>query len=772
MITGLGATALALALQQASVVGEVRDSVDLEPVAFARVTVAVDGGEAREAVSDRYGTFVVAGVGAGPGRIEVAGLGYELWTHEYTVPPPNPLRVLVRRAPFELDPIVVEAHGRMGDPFTVSPGAFVIDTALVRAQPVVLETDILRAASISASASASSDWVSVPNIRGGTSEGTPVLLDGVRLFNPFHMGGILSAFNAEAIQRVTLLTGSGADAQAVGSLSGAFDIATRDGARDRFRASGSVGLASTRFAAEGPLGDEISYLVDGRRTYIDLFTAGLAGAGLIERGLPYSFGDVHAKVTRDFGGVRRLSLTGYINGEYLDSRPGDETVLNEASGRTVRTDWGNGAISAHYRDQLGPETLMDVVVGHSRFAGDYVVLGSNTPQRADTSAVLRAAMGEHRAEVRVAHHRGSARVHGGLQAIRFTADYDGYGRPGGDPTEIFEPLSLEPMLTRISGYANITVTLGPGLSGGTGLRADHFAGLTTTLAPFAEVTYTGPSWNAWLSASRSHQALLSLRNEESIAASLMAFDLLAPTETEAVARNSELAVGWEGTRGRLHLRLEAYARWLANLHLPAPGPNPFENAVLLSSGSRELASGMAQGIEASWSWADPGRANLVGSYRWGRALRTVGEDTYTPRFHRDHEAELAASLERGASRWSVRLSARSGQPTTPVLALLPFTGYKSPDSDMTVISDDVVHLAGEYNSGRLPSYFRIDLGWRSSKEVSWFGGGSLAPYASVVNLFSLPNVVGVFHDWDDGTTTLFYPPQIPMLPFFGVEFRF
>ena len=45
----------------------------------------------------------------------------------------------------------------------------------------------------------------------------------------------------------------------------------------------------------------------------------------------------------------------------------------------------------------------------------------------------------------------------------------------------------------------------------------------------------------------------------------------------------------------------------------------------------------------------------------------------------------------------------------------------------------------------------------------------MAPYVSVANLFSLPNVVGVFHDWDDGTTTRFYPPHLTRpWPSFGL----
>lgn len=63
--------------------------------------------------------------------------------------------------------------------------------------------------------------MSVPFVRGGTSDGTPVLLDGVRLFNAFHLGGLISAINPEPVERATLLAGSGGEGLAIGSLSGA-----------------------------------------------------------------------------------------------------------------------------------------------------------------------------------------------------------------------------------------------------------------------------------------------------------------------------------------------------------------------------------------------------------------------------------------------------------------------------------------------------------------------------------------------------------------------
>ncbi len=775
MITSATAIVMAAAVQQAAVTGVVRDSTDLEPVAFARVTVEIPEAPSREAVTDRFGAFAIAGLDAGDpvGIVTVDAFGYAPWQMEVAQALDGEVTVLLRPQPIALEEIRVDARPA-ADPLSSSPGAFVVDRELVRAQPVVLETDVLRATALSPAASPASDWVAAPFIRGGASEGTPVFLDGVRIFNPFHVGGFVAALNAEAVNRVTLLTGSSSEALAAGSLSGAIDVATRDGARDGFRSSGSLGIASLRMAAEGPAGESSSFLVDARRSYIDLLTAGLA-AILDNPTVPYSFGDVHGKLTKDLGGVRRLSLTGYWNDEGLDSRPQDVPEGDAALGRASRATWGNMALAAHYRDRLGSAILVDLRVGHSRFSGDYTVFRGKTLD-ADTSSSVRGMMGEYRAEVRLRRQSSHLTLDGGVQATRFEAAHSAVGREwdGSDPDDLFEAFDLSPATTRVAAFGSAKATLGGGFAIGGGLRADHFFGVEGALSPFAEVAYQRRRWKVWLTAGRTHQALSSIRSEEPVSSSYLAYDLLAPVEQGPLLRNSEVAVGWESGAGGVRLRVEAFARRMDNLRLPVLGANPIESLMLVEPSRRELGSGTARGLESAWSWSPAGGgATVVGSYRWARVTRTVGGRTYTPRFHRDHEGELSASLQRGGSTWSVRFSARSGQPTTPIVAFLPFVAYLSPDARVGGLYDDVLNFAGDYNSATLPPYMRIDVGWRGSNDVDWFGGGTLTPFASIANLFSLPNVVGVAPEQrPDGATERVYAPQLPMVPFLGLEFRF
>ena len=771
----IAATLVAVAVQQTAVTGVVRDSTDLEPVAFARVTVEIAEVPPRETVTDRFGAFAIAGldVGGAVGIVTVDAFGYAPWQMDVTQALDGELTILLRPQPIALEEIRVNAR-RAADPLSSSPGAFVVDRELVRAQPVVLETDVLRATSLSPAASPASDWVAAPFIRGGASEGTPVFLDGVRIFNPFHVGGFVAALNAEAVNRVTLLTGSSSEALAVGSLSGAIDVGTRDGARDGFRSSGSLGIASLRMSAEGPVGESASFLVDARRSYIDALTAGL-GVILGNSTVPYSFGDVHGKFTKDLGGVRRLSLTGYWNDEGLDSRPQDVPEGDAALGRASRATWGNMALAAHYRDRLGSATLVDLSVGHSRFSGDYTVFLGKTLD-ADTSSIVSGMMGEYRAEVRLKRQSGHLTLDGGVQATRFEAAHSALGREwdGSDPYDLFEAFDVSPVATRVAAFGSAKATLGGGFAVGGGLRADQFLGVEGALSPFAEVSYQRPSWKAWLTAGRSHQALSSIRSEEPVSSSYLAYDLLAPVQEGPLLRNSEVSGGWEGGAHGVRVRVEAFVRRMDNLRLPVLNNNPIESLMLVEPSRRELGSGMAKGLESTWSWSPAGGgATVVGSYRWAKVTRTVGGRTYTPRFHRDHEGELSASLQRGGSTWSVRFSARSGQPTTPIVAFLPFVAYASPDARLGGLYDDVLNFAGEYNSATLPPYLRIDVGWRGSKEVGWFGGGTLTPYASIANLFSLPNVVGVApEERTDGASERVYAPQLPMVPFLGLEFRF
>lgn len=772
----------AVVMQHATLVGVVRDSVSLQPVAFAEIEVSranTDGVDAAISRSDRFGAFAISGgPAAGPLRVVVRAFGYGVWTREVESLPTGSLTILLAPAPSDLEGLEV-GGGRAGDPLSLSRDAFVIDSRVVQSIPPIVESDVLRVATVSPSASPPSDYLVVPFIRGGTAQGTPVLLDGVRLFNAFHMGGFVSAINPEAVDHARLLPSSSGDAFQVGSLSGAIDIATRDGARDRIRTSGALGLASARLSVEGPVGKRTSFLVSGRRTWIDRFTQALERAGKIEERVPYFFRDLHGKATVDLGGVRRVSVSGYTSTESLSTPRVEtrDTVLDD-----VWDLYGdNSAFSVHLRDRLGEGGVLDARVGRGRFASDLYVrspppaeLRVQSPrtgaERYDTLVAGGGLMTSEGAQVQVAWRESRWTITAGTLATRLRGDL-GMKTDERWLDDVFPSVAVRRSLWRIAVHAQVESPLAGGLDTWAGVRVDRFSGIgAATLGGFAELAYEAPSWGVRVSAARSHQALASTRDEEALLASFMAYDYLVPVTKAPIPRNSEVSVGWHAVLGSMRVRVDTYWRRLDNIRLPPLGSRVLKRAVLGDPALWELAEGSARGVEVSWSRVREYGLSVLGGYRWADVTRTQEGVEYTPRFHRRHELEAVASYRGGSSSLSVQLSLRSGQPETPWVASVPvIPSYRD---DPWGFPSGRIELGGWYNSALLPYYRRVDASWRRECAVGWFGGGLLTPFLSVSNLFNFPNTVAWLPDaWEDEPTEL-HIRQLPVLPFVGVEFTF
>ena len=106
-------------------------------------------------------------------------------------------------------------------------------------------------------------------VRGGGPDQNPILLDDAVVYNTGHLFGFFSIFNSDAIKNVSLIKG-GMPAQYGGRLSSVLDVSMKDGNSNKFQAEGGIGLIASRLSLQGPIKkDKASFIVSGRRTYID-----------------------------------------------------------------------------------------------------------------------------------------------------------------------------------------------------------------------------------------------------------------------------------------------------------------------------------------------------------------------------------------------------------------------------------------------------------------------------------------------------------------------
>ena len=127
-------------------------------------------------------------------------------------------------------------------------------------------------------------------VRGGSADQNLILIDEAPVYDPSHLFGLFSVFNADVIKDSELYKG-GIPARFGGRLSSILEVRTKDGNNKDFEVTGGLGLLASRIAVEGPIvKDKSSFIVSARRSYVDLFLKAADQNNLVH------FYDVNAKI--------------------------------------------------------------------------------------------------------------------------------------------------------------------------------------------------------------------------------------------------------------------------------------------------------------------------------------------------------------------------------------------------------------------------------------------------------------------------------------------
>jgi hypothetical protein len=646
-----------------------------------------------------------------------------------------------------------------------------LELADLKRVPGVVEADPLRVVEVLPGVVSTSDFSAAFHVRGGSQDQNLVLLDGIPIFSPFHLGGAFSVFNADMLDRAELRSG-GFAAEHGGRVSSVLQIESDPG-NGRFDVDAGVSLLASRVAVGGglPRGTahdlglaNVRWRASARRSYFDWLLKPAFE-------FPYHLQDVQGVMEGWTRSGDRVRISAYVGDDVLD------LTRLDAQDFPLRIDWswGNDLVGARWtRPRLGGGFL-DVRASWSRYG-----TGLTFPDFGDTD--FRSTISQSQARLDYeARPDPRWRIRVGSAVERLA--YDNFFATGG--TEFARGLGTGWLL---GSYAQATWSRPRAWLLEAGLRLDAWrpdpgSGLQE-LAPRLALKrfFAGGDGALKLAAGRYTQFVHSLRDEE-IPLGLDVWVLAGDRAPHVVS--DQLQGGVEGYLGESwFLSVEGYLRDFEGVVTFNPGDDPNDDLddILAGTGRSWGADLMVR--------RDEGQVTGWIALSFLKAERTFPDllspvspppdVTYPPIFDRRIDLDLVLRYPlpwgwQGGLRWNVG----TGTPYTRALGAYAYYAPRFVENSGRLqwagANDETDDLGGyavvleDRNASRYPTYHRLDVSARRAFRKSW---GTLEPYIDVINAYNRRNVLFYFFQYDEDPPVRSGISMFPVIPTFGLEIHF
>ena len=725
--------------------------------------------------TDRLGSFRLASVPAGTYQLLVQALGYAEHTELVTLSARQTLEYDIRlvRQAIEVEGISVEAErSRERIRFEELGGVTVreINLADLKQLPGIIEADPIRAIEVLPGVVSTSDFSASFHVRGGSADQNLILLDGVPIFSPFHLGGFFSVFNADMLDRVELYSG-GFPAEHGGRVSSVLQIESDPGDGD-FHVDAGISLLATRVAIGGslPRGTanslglaNVKWRASARRSYFDILMKPVFE-------FPYHLTDLQTVVEGWTTSGDRITLTGYTGQDVLDLTRLDA----EDFPLRIDWDWGNDVFGARWTRARRGGGSLDVRANVSRYG-----TGLSFPDFADTEFTSRIAQSQLRVDLdtRPTPTLG-IKVGGALERLSYLNLFKTGGTEFG---------SGEGDGWLLGTYAQTSWRRPRQWLLELGLRLDAWSpdpgDRIFELAPrFAAKRFLdGGDIAVKIAAGRYTQFLHSLRDEE-VPLGLDIWVLAGSSAPHVVS--DQLQIGIEGYRDiDWFWSVEAYVRSFEGVVTFNVADDPNDEFDDILSGD-----GLSYGLDLLLR-KETGDVNGWIAVSLLRAERTFADVldpavpqpsiTYSPIFDRRLDVDFVLRYPlpwgwQGGLRWNVGTG-------TPYTRAIGSYAYYSPQfvrgggrlqwagaAENQDFGGYAVALEGR-NGSRYPTYHRLDVSFRKPFQKSW---GTITPHIDLVNLYDQRNVLFYFYEYDRSPPTRSGISMFPVFPTFGFEVHF
>lgn len=706
------------------------------------------------AVTNKYGFYSIPNIKNGKYKIIVTSIGYTRYEKEIEIDDNNiSLNIQLDNEDVRLKEVLVEADNKTG--MTDKVSQVEVSPQFIQKMPAFGgEVDIFRTLMLLPGVQQASEISSGLYIRGGSPDQNLVLLDEVIVYNPTHLAGFLSSFNSDAVRDVKLIKGA-FPAEYGGRLSSVVDLTMKEGTKEKFSGAGAISLISSKLTLEGPINDNSSFMISGRRMYLDLITA-LATSS--EEEMPdYYFYDLNTKVNYKISDKDRLFVSGYFARDVFgfDDDYEDFEIF-----------WGNKTGNLRWMHIFNPKLFSNFSLIYTNYEfqtnfedADNVANNYNSlSQIADVTV---------RGNVEYFYNNNHTIKTGGEITnhnfkVRATLDFDDFGLVNTGNVNTID----------MAFYAQDEWKIGKFINN-FGARAYYFQeGNYFNVEPRLSSIYKYKkdlSFKASLDIAHQYLHLVT-RNDINLPT-----DLWFPSTEEIKPQKAyQGVIGMEKTflNGEYLLTVEGYYKYMDNLI-------EFRDDASFNFGMPDVdqfafGQGRAYGVEVFFNRRIGNLTGWIG-YTLAWTERQFDDlnngNWFPPRYDRRHDISVAATYKL-SDKWEVGAAwvFGTGQSFT-----VPDGSYFMPSPYGDNYYGDTQYHYSDRNGWRLPSYHRLDVNFM--KKFTWFG----LPFEFSINIYNLYNRKNPYtwyisdeynYQTNESSKKVKQVTLFPIIPTFGLRFEF
>jgi len=697
LITHLGA-------QSTIISGFISDSSSGEALIGANVILQETG---QGMATDMNGYYVIQDILPGDYVLMVSYVGFSLRKEKLTITEGESIKlnIALLEEVVELSQVEVTAE-QLQRKANIQPSKINLSPRMMKAAPALAEPDLFRTIQALPGVLTTSEFSTGLVIRGGNTDQNLILLDGVTVYNPSHLGGIFSNFIVDGVKEAELIKGA-YNAEYGGRLSAVLNIISREGNQKKFEGKANLSLLSAQTTLEGPF-YKGAWVLSGRRTYFDQIFKNNPNIP------PYYFYDIQSHVYSDITAKDRLSLSFYN---------GIDDLLFGTFGLAGR--WGNSTLSTQYRRVFSEKLIGNFLYANSLFFTEFGLGGSNglnSDNQIDDATVA----------VNFSWFKSSENT------VKFGAQLKNLGflytNTFGDSLQF----KIETKPREFASYAKLKYSPSEKFILEPGVRINLYNVYSDSIFPDLRLGMKyllNDDRYLNFSLGNYHQFIATFQDDYN---PTILDQWIAVDNSIAPAKSSQIVLGYEEYLNNLYkLQVEGYYKDIKNLFTFEESRATTDEAVSDSVLSDIVtpSNGYAYGLEL-FAQKMSGRLSGWLAYTFSVSRKSMNSIFY------DKSEEYYNSWDRTHSfsalgnyifnnKWDMnwKLSLQSGQAYTPIIGYYNQILPESPDEVFRTIP-------GTRNSARYSPYSRLDLGFVYHTKIF---GSKMDIYVQIINVFNRKN---------------------------------